>query len=697
MKIRFLYLFLFSSLLFLLPGCVKDKIKDINATYTGTLAFPVAQVGFTVEEALDGDSLYVVDDDNAVRLIYRDENFYTLSAADYLDDITGNFLDEQTEVFQIDPVGVDDIVAEADIAFADIVDDFDDPALKMFFEQNNGASLPVPAFLEDIQDDVNTPTFSNFTGMEIESGILRVSVTNNLFFEVVNLSATVIDEGNSQVVGTVTFDQIPVGETATDEIDLAGLSLSNDFRMELGNLETPGTGGVPVTIDLEAYLSTLMEIRDVVIKAGQVILPGGTYLTDEFIFEMEFDEDERIYEMELENGTVDYTFSSEVEAGFFLKLTFPDITRDGSPVTHGFTVANTSGGSSSGTLDFSNTIWHLDQNAGQAYNRMRVEYVVSLPGGSGTQVNFSDEDEVSFQLLIAGLEPVFVEGYLGKKSETIPPGEIDLGLGFNVFDESSSPIFFDDPVIRVEVENSFGVPINIEFLAGAIGHSGATAALNAPNPLVINRPGIVGQSVGTNLVFDKNNSGIVDMMAIYPVAINYEGAVTANPADDVQIVNFVTNESRLTASAEMDLPFKFSAENLVYRESGDAVNLDLKDGLTIDDIDSAVLKIVYHNDLPLKSTFRLSTIGAGGTESTLIDDVVLEAGTANPAGRVDEAGTATGEIFIRLGRAQILQLDEAIENVYMVSFMTPENAGPLGIYSDYGVNINIGMAITFNR
>ena len=686
--------------LLLLTGCVKDKIKDINVNYTGTLAFPVAQVGFTLEEALDDDSLFVVDSENAIELIYRDENFFRLSASEFLDDITGDLVEEQTESFNVNPVLLDDYLVESSTTFGNIVDGFDDMSLQDFFEQNDGASLAIPAFSENLGTVLSVPAYDDFTYLEIESGTLRITTTNSLFFQIENLGVTIIDNADQNVVGTVVFSQIDIGETATEELDLAGKTVGNDFRLELGQFETSGTGSTPVTIDLASVLFVTAEIVDVVISAGQVTLPAGTYAEGDFLFDIDLDEGERIYKIELDYASVNYSLTSDLEAAFDFRMSFPDVLRNGVPVEETITVPPTSGTPLTGTLDFSNTIWQLDKDADQPYNRLRVMYVIELPNGTIDQVNFSTDDQVDFQITLEDLEPELVEGYFGQKIETIEPGEIDLGFDFDIFDETSSALFFDNPAIWVNVRNSFGVPLSLDFDATAFGSFGGQSTLNPPSPLNINYPdaGMIGETVETTFLFNKNNSNIVDMLSIYPSNIEYEGMATANPENDMGIINSVSSKSELTADAEIVMPFKFRAENLIYTEKGDAIDLDLEEGLTIDDIDSAVLKIVYQNDLPLQAKFQVNAVNFDGSEIIVIDNVQLDAATPGPSGRVDSNGVATGEVFVRLSQEQILQLDEAVENNYKISFQTPNNGQlPAAMYSDYDVELNIGMTVTFDR
>lgn len=686
--------------LFLFSGCVKDKFEDIEVTYNGTLAFPVAQVGFTLEEVLDNDTLFVIDGSNAIDLVYRNEDFYTLSAEEFLDDITGDLNQEQTETFNIGNVDLDGYSVQRTTTFGEIIEGFNSTLLYDFFLQNDGNAFPIPAFSEEIGSVLSVPAFGDFSSIEIEEGKLILTVTNNLFFEVENFGVTIIDNTTQNEIGTVVFPYVAIGQTVMDEVDLAGKTVGNDFRLETSQFETPGTGTTPVTIDLDATLFVSAEITDLVIKSGEVSLPPGTYDEGDYTFQLDLEEDERIYTIELDNGQVDFTINSDFNAAFNFRMVFPDIIKNGSPVEHEIEVPANSGNPVVGTLDFSNTVWYLDQNTDTPYNQLKVSYEIFVPQSTPGQIMFSADDEVSFQMVVSNIEPSLVTGHFGQKMETIEPGELDLGFDFDIFDEASSPIYFENPTIWVDVQNSFGVPLALNFNATATGQFGGQAMLNPPNPLNINYPDIsmVDQMVETNFIFNKNNSDIVDMLAIYPNNIIYEGSATANPENNMQEINFVSSKSELSATAEIVLPFQFRAENLIYTNDGEAIDFDLDEGLTIDDIDSAVLKVIYLNELPLSAEFQINTIDELMEETTVISGVALEAGTPNNIGRVEPENAAQGEIYIRLSREQIMQLDEASKNIYRVIFKTPNDGQmPAAMYTDYNVDLNLGMTVTFDR
>lgn len=678
-------------------SCVKDKFNDIELGYSGSVAFPVATVGFTLAEILDGDTLLTVGDDNSISLIYRQNNFFSITAAELLEELTGNIEENFSHTTQVGETPIEDLVKEFHLPFSDLVDDFQDPAITQMLEQNEGNMVPVPAFQENFTSEVLVPVFSDFTWLEVENGRMVLNITNDLFIDLQNFKISVIDNASGQVVGSFDYSTLPKGITQTNEISIAGKSLGNDFKVVIKSLHTNGTGNDPVLIDLSKKLRFTLEVKEVTISAGEVKLPSGLLTADQLQIQFNLDDSEQLHEIALNNVNVAYSITSEVKTAVQLKLTFPGIYKNNAPVVHEITVPP--GGPHKGELDFSNTVWDLSQDAAQPYNRMKVDYEVSLTNSTGSLIGFSAEDEVSIDFNINNMDVEEARGYFGFREEHFENGALDLGFDFSMFDQASTPLFFEDPKMRIEVANSFGIPLKVEFNAEATGAYGAVASLEPPK-LSINYPGMheIGSMKMSEFLISKNNSNIVEMLSVYPTGITYSGHATINPANDPGTMNFIQAGSSLTASAEIDLPFRFRVQDLVFRDTAEALELGLDEEITVEDIEHAELKILYTNGMPLKSSVSIIALGADGSETVVVENISIDPASVNAAGKVTASGKAKGELFVEVTRDQLRQLDLAEKNIYEVSFQTGNNGqAPAAMFTDYDVELKIGMLVKFDK
>jgi hypothetical protein len=697
LKLNYLHRFLFVAVAMAacLSSCVKDKFNDVELAYHGTAAFPVATVGFTLAEVLKNDTLLTIGGDNSISLVYRQDNFFTITAAELLEDLTGGIHENFAQTTKVGETGIGDVYEQFDLPFGDLVEDFQNQAIKQMLEQNEGSMMPIPAFQETFSSEVAVPAFSDFNWLDIKTGKMALTVKNELFVDLQNLKVTVFDNSSNQAVGTFDFNSLPKGGSLTKELNLQDKSIGNDFKVEITSLQTPGSGGSSVLIDLDKKLRCTLDVRDVTIEAGEAVLPSGVLAQDKLQFQFNMTNGERIHQIALNSVQAAYQITSEVKTDVRLKLVFPHIFKNNNPVVHEITVSP--GGPLTGQLDFSNTVWRLDQVVAQPYNRMDVDYEVYLQNATGSPVLFSSDDEVSINFTVSDFDVEEARGFFGFREEHFADGALDFGFDFSLFDPSSSPLLFENPKMNIEVANSFGIPLKVDFNVTAQGAFGGQVSLDPPK-LTIAYPEMneVGETKMSEFLIFKNNSKIVDMLSVYPTSITYGGHAIINPANDPQTVNFVRSDSKLTASAELDLPFRFRVQDLVYRDTGDALALGLEKGLTTDDIESAELKILYTNGMPLKTTVRIIALAADGSETVVLDGVSIDAATVGSGGKV--TGKASGELFATVSRDQIGQLDSAVKNIYEVRFQTGDNGQtPAAMYTDYDVELKIGMTVKFDK
>ncbi len=688
----------------ILASCNSSEFNDFSdaaLVQEGAYAFPVGKLDFTLADVLENDTTLTIDDDNAIRLVYREDDLFKLSASELLDDLTAEIEEDFTETSKIGNVEIDDAMQETDVLFSSILDDFSDQALASYIEQNDGSVAAIPAFEENILSEEDLPAFNDYSMLGIENGAMFLTITNGFFFDIEGFSIEIIDSGNNQTVGTFSFAYIATGTTVTSQIDLSGKTISNQFKVLMSTIKSPGTGASQVLVDLNAKLNVAFEVKNVSISQGVVNLPAGILAEDELVFDFSVDNGERIKSIVLDDAAVTYEIMSDVATDILVKLTFPDVTRNNVPVVQELLVTPTSTtGSVTGSFDFSNTIWRLDNDADQPYNRIRANYEVSLPNGSNGQLAFSSEDEVNILFSLSQLDVSEVTGFFGFRQEQLDESTYDLGFDFSFFSNGSSPILFSEPEMRLEISNSFGIPLQGEFNATAFGFFGDDATLDPPK-VIINYPEMteMGQTRETEFVLNKVNSNIVGLLSVFPSYIVYSGSTTINPNNDPNQVNFITSNSELTASVEFDLPFKFQAEHLVYRDTGQSVDLELdQGGYTIDDIDSAEMKIVYDNGLPLKSSISIITLDAAGQETVVVDNIEFSAASVDADGKVPANGSAKEEAYVQLTSDQIAQLNDAQQYIYEITFQTENNGQvPVAMYSDYRVEVGIGLKLAVSK
>lgn len=684
------------SFLFLLTSCGTDELRDIgNVTvnHEGDYAITIGSIVFTMADLIENDSNLTSDGSDGLKIVYKEDNFFTLTADELLDDLTGDISETFTESKQVGEIELEDLIEDSGVPFENVLSNFMDATLVSFFENANGTNAMVPSFNENPNFEQAVPTFPNYTSVTFSNGTLKLSITNSLFFDVEDLEVEIYDEGNGQTLGTMNFNSIAVGETIANELDLSGKTVSNEFKVIWKKINSPGTAN-QVLVDLSKQLLVFLKMEGLSVNAGTAELPEGVLVEGESMLDFTLDNEEQIRKMKMNSVEVSYEIISDIATDMSIQLEFPAVLKGGVPVVQTF---NVSPSNTMGTLDFDNTEWLLDQNTDQPFNRMMVNYEAGIPMGGSGQVTFNATDEIEIKLTVKNLEVEEVIGYFGNFQESFSSSTRDFGFDFSFLTDESSPLYFEDPVIRISIDNSFGIPMESEMNATASGLTGGNAALSPPK-IVINSPDIneIGQSSHTLAIFNKLNSNLVELLSILPLEIMYEGGATINPAADPSANNFIHSDSRLEADLEFCLPFKFSAENLVYRDTGDAPDLGLDDGnFTIDDIENAIMKVSYDNGIPMVSQVNLIALDAAGNETTVIENVKFTAATTGDNEIVDPDEIANGSELVELDRSQIQSLNDADFYIYELILQT-EGSGqtPVTLYLDYFVDMGFGLTFT---
>jgi hypothetical protein len=152
----------------------------------------------------------------------------------------------------------------------------------------------------------------------------------------------------------------------------------------------------------------------------------------------------------------------------------------------------------------------------------------------------------------------------------------------------------------------------------------------------------------------------------------------------------------LLASAYIDLPFRFKAENLVYRDSVEAP--DLGDSFTTSEVDSAGLRILYDNGLPLTTQISIYGLMTDGVEQELVSGLLIEAAEADSSGKTLPNGHQEGLVQVLLDTAALEVLEQAEKLIVEVHFQTPDAGNlPATLYTDYQVQFKVGLFVDFNQ
>ena len=391
-----------------------------------------------------------------------------------------------------------------------------------------------------------------------------------------------------------------------------------------------------------------------------------------------------------------------------LVITFPGLKRNGGTPYSVPVDINTS----SGTFTYNQTFTDLEGYTldltgmgGMDTNSLLMEYdLILYDAGSATIV---PSNQVSIDVSFQNVEYYGLFGYVGQPDIDIDPTKLKLEFYDLAF---QGHIYFENPMVRIKMKNSFGVPMEAEFtrLVSFSNISDDSVQIELPpeyTPVTINSPSIneFGQYALTNLELNRSNSNLIDVMETTPQYIMFDVDPTMNP-NGYEDYNYVTDTSKFEVDMEMELPLYGHAEYFVVQ---DTIPYDMQkeifgDSSYEDDskyVEWGKFRLVVENGFPTEAGVQLLFTDSNyiPVDSIYGDDYIefAESGRINAVGKVIDPTIKTSEFMYT--RERFNKLKDVKYMLLRGYIRTTDNATvPVKFYSHYEFDIKIGIQVQFN-
>lgn len=657
-----------------------DKLSDqieLQPTFVG----PVATGSLTLRNAIKPGENVVFDPDNLVRLIFREDSVIFISASDLLE-IPSQ--DPVSKIFNVDPISLDDFQQTRSILLDELIE-FMTPALKSFFETNDGNNAIFPSVGPSSLGSYNVDLISDFEYVYFTDGILEVTLTNRLPV-IVTVTAEIRNQSDNSLVGSVSFNNLASGATLVKTINLAGKRANNLLKISLSSFQTPGSSPDQVIINLQDDLFFRVEGKNLKVDRGRAIIPDQVVKTEDQFVNIRVDDNEQLYKVKLSEGKISYEGNSTFSDGLYLSLIMPE-TRKNNLVVEYLVQLPQGGGSITGEFDLSGTQSDLTKDPAQAFNRIPVNYKVGIKS-SGQMITFDlTGDDVNFSYTIEDIEFHYVEGWLGEKPIDVEDEVIDLENDF--FDKISGELRLTNPKVKLVYENSFGVPVRLNFNMTGFGKGSELVVLNPPVINFMAPIDTIQRVVSAIAEINKDNSSIVDLIALPPRKIDFAGSAVANPAGS-PMQNFVMGNSYFKASLEVDLPLEMQITNLAFT---DTIEFDI--GKVIERLNKAFLYFTVENGFPFEVTLDLILHDSISNSNlhTFSNIAIMKPAPVNTNGIVLPGQKTVSTEKIELTRPIIDKIIQANQLIISARMSTSESGTrPVKILSDYKLDFKIRVS-----
>jgi hypothetical protein len=287
----------------------------------------------------------------------------------------------------------------------------------------------------------------------------------------------------------------------------------------------------------------------------------------------------------------------------------------------------------------------------------------------------------------------YIEGYLGYFENKGKRDSISIEFFENWI---QGDVYFENPVIKIHIENSFGLPTRSKIdTFDIITADGFRVPLQST---FITETGInfvypaipeAGQSKTMTFTFDANNSNIEDVLGSRPIGLDYKVDAISNPDSLTSLRGFITDSSFYSIKVEVDLPLHGRASGF---GAVDDFDLDFSD---YNDFKEVEFKMVADNNMPLAIGAQAYFMDENGV---VLDSLFDTIGHPIEAAPVDSDGVATGKqtttTFVTFDAERFDGIRKAKKLELHAFFSTTDN-GQVNVkaYSNQDVEIRMGMKV----
>jgi hypothetical protein len=679
-------------------GCIKETY-DMNMLSKRAHLSPTWAVS-----AIKGDILFTdlvksndtvrFGENTLVKVVFRKDSILNFEMSDFYD------LNNMVSFHQIYPIGVLSI----DPFQGTVTHTLDQISIKLgapyraTFLSINGTNANFPTFPSVNMSEVTLPVFPNFDNALFFSGMIDVTIKNNLTGPISGATIKLYNNtGHIQIGANVNVSTIQAGDSVVAPIDLAGLSISNSMNVSVVIAGSPGTS-TPVPINLSTNnVKVRIKGRDLKVLSGRVILPNQTITTLDNKDTVTFNPgtNVEIDKFMITTGDISYSIISSSPATAAITIALPTAMKPGNiPVSKIITInPNTT---EAGTISVNNSLVDMGTDVSQPYNRVPMEYSI-LIGSNNTKIDFSWADEYQIDMELVSPDFDYVKGYFGQQTEEIKLDTFKLEVE-KIMEKITGDFLISSPSMKLIYSNSFAIPIEITL--DAKGYYKTEIVDLARSPFTLSYPSapVERDKIDSSLI-DKSNSNLPALISMPPDQIRYGGSAIMNPSgNDGSRNNYMFSNSRFDSELEIEVPMEFRFNNLQFEDTSKNFLADVFEAgsdLNWDDFELFRIDFDVKNGFPMGVSLTMSlldSIDDNHILSTIDATDLIEPAPVDGNGKA--SGVTISSTSIPFTKEFFSSIKSSKKIVFTFTLNTTDNGSKdVKIYSDYKINFKAALVL----
>jgi hypothetical protein len=586
-------------LIIILSSCKKELELP---TWDVDLIFPIANSKIDIFDIINDSSISIEQDNNdLVSLVYEKELLnIEIDSFININEIVG-----ETST-KLDSLKFSRIVIRDTTTMGSLLNDL--PFGTTLFP--NGSSTTIPNLQNIITNDTVTIDASDyFETMTLSSGDLSLTIRNDFPTDLSNISFSLINSINQNIIGTFSYPLIPSNTLQTQTVSIAGQTIDKDIIAILNNVDINESNG-NVTIDYQDAILTKLVLENIRIFEATAYFPDQeiTQKLQEHIFDLK---GAQIHEIGIKEGSVSIFATSTITDTGRIVFNIPSLTKNGI----GFTTENIVPPTNNGQFaqfDFNFDNYTLDLTGkenrigGDTINTIYTE-LFSYIDSTGELVSLNQSDSFYYYTEF-NIIPEYAKGYLGRDTITFGPESIELDQFNSIL---SGDIDFESVELNVNIENFIGADGQLTFftLNSENTNNGTIAIIgideNTGNN-ILNNNYLINQATLSNSslpIISSSQSITTDanlLLDILPNKLNFSGEFILNNQNNINYNQFVYLDKIVNSNINIKLPLSILADKIVLQDTIEINNSNDLEFKTI------FLKII--NGFPLSAISNLISL-----------------------------------------------------------------------------------------
>ena len=643
-------------------------------TWDVDLIFPIANTKIDIYNIVNDSSITLEEDNNSLVSLVFEQDLISLDIDSF---ININEIVGETST-KLDSLKFSRIVIRDTTTLGNLLNDL--PFGTTLFP--NGSSTTIP-YLQSIisNDTVIIDASDYFETMTLTSGDLSLTIRNDFPTDLSNISFTLVNSINQNILGTFTYPLIPSNTLQTQTVSIAGQTIDKDILAILNNVDVNESNG-NVTIDYQDAIKTKLVLENIKIFEATAYFPDQeiSQKLQEHVFDLK---GAQIHEIGIKEGSVSIYAISTIQDTGRIVFNIPSLKKNGIEFTTENIVPPTTNGQFS-QFDFNFDEYILDLTGeenrigGDTINTIYTEFF-SYIDSTGELVTLNQSDSFYYYTEF-NIIPEYAKGYLGRDTIEFGLESIELNQFNNIL---SGDIDFESVELNVFIENFVGANGQLTFFDlnsentedGTIVDIGIDE--NTGNNIINNNYLIDAATLSNNslpIISSLNNikTDANLLLDILPNQINYSGEFILNNQNIIDFNQFIYLDNIVNSNINIKLPLSIIANRIILK---DTIEINNTNNL---EFNKLYLKIL--NGFPLSAVSNLVSLD----ENKILIDSIINDYIVPSAIIVDNLVSQKSETTLEISN---LQISDVSYLVFTTELSTSNINDFVDIYSDYNLEV----------